>query len=590
MFAAARTFLLTFGIACLVSACGEEMTDLTTDGIDGVNDIGSTAGKADGPFTDCELAQVLVFVNLDTSDVATMKAAGVHTRACNNIFAHRAGDDGVLGTADDRQLHTIGELDDVPYVGKAAFRQLVAHVTPLCASATTGVEVVFSPQPYENSHLTKVVEAINGATTSVDIAMYSFSDSAISAALEAAVERGVSVRMVFESGKKDKSSPAGTKSAKLEEIGVDVRWINKIMHHKYAIVDGPFDSLDRAATGTLITGSANWSRSAATRYDENTVILRGNNEALLRFQREFNLMWEFSRDFVWVESFNWFASATIEESDIEDNANFDAIFTSDNFKTKITSHGPTFSSVSGRNTVSDKLVEMIWAAQSSIHVASGHLRSRPVSEALMAKAQAEPHMDIRVYLDSQEYISKWYHGKQEDKLETCLENAGSSESKQQKCMDTGFLFGYALHDAGIEVRYKYYAYRWHYSYSPQMHNKFIIFDGQTLASGSYNLSDNAEHNTLENVAIYESGAFGDLVQQFESHFETMWVTGRAEGLKDSLIHTIENATDSFPIVFDAMALDWNEVTEVKAAIKANCPAINSEAYRKHPESHMFCDL
>lgn len=41
-------------------------------------------------------------------------------------------------------------------------------------------------------------------------------------------------------------------------------------------------------------------------------------------------------------------------------------------------------------------------ADESIWVGSGHLRSRPVAEALIAKRAADPMIDIRVYLDGQE--------------------------------------------------------------------------------------------------------------------------------------------------------------------------------------------
>ena len=576
-------------MAVSLAACGagETVEELSPDGM---NDIGLSAGKADGPFSECDLAQALVFVNAPNTNFDALKAAGVHSRAAENIIAVKAGPDETLGTADDEFFETAEELDAVFFVGPAAFRQLVAHVADNCVQTAAAASVIFSPQPKESSHLAAVVGAIDDAQTSVDIAMYSFSDSAISDALERAVNRGLTVRFVFETARDDKNSPENTKSSRLEDIGVDVRYINKIMHHKFAIIDGPTQRLDQASTGTLITGSANWSNSAATKYDENTIILQGNAEALLRFQQQFNLMWNYSRDFAWNELLTWFSTITIKDTDLPDDDAFDAVFTSDNFQIKQTNNGPTFSTVSGSNHVSDTLVALIMGAQSSIHVASGHLRSRPVSEAIIRKRQQDPHVDIRVYLDGQEYISSWYHKEQGTKLEECVVKAGSSKSKQQSCMDKGFLFGHALHLAGVDVRYKYYAYRWHYSYAPQMHNKFLIIDQELLASGSYNLSDNAEHQTLENVAIYRASGFPDIVAAFEARFETLWTTGQADGLFASLIAEIEGATDEFPIVFDAMSLDWNEVTQLKKAIKTHCPTINSDDFRKNPQAHFVCKL
>jgi len=451
------------------------------------------------------------------------------------------------------------------------------------------VDVVFSPQEYNNSHLARIRTLIDQAQQSIDIAIYSFGDSAISEALAAAVQRGIRVRLVFETARADQTDPANTKSSRLEDLGVDVRYVNKIMHHKFIIIDGPRESLDAANTAMLVTGSANWSGSAATRYDENTVFIQGHPEALLRYQRQFNLLWNYSRDLAWNPALEWFASMAIGDGDMVDEPDFDAIFTSDNFVVKQSSHGPTFSVVSGRNTVADRLVALIMSAKTSIHIASGHLRSRPVSEALMAKAAQDPQVEIRVYLDSQEYISSWYHSKQQRKLKDCLEAAGDSVCKHQKCLDKGFLFGYALKLAGIDVRYKYYAYRWHYSYAPQMHNKFVIIDHSTLASGSYNLSDNAEHATMENVAIYDAATFGPLVAAFETQFESLWRTGEGDRY-NALLDEVKTSKEGFPIVFPAMSLDWDEVTALKGAIKANCPVINSDDYRKKPQKHLYCEF
>ncbi|MFH2003825.1 MAG: phospholipase D-like domain-containing protein, partial [Bacteroidota bacterium] len=64
--------------------------------------------------------------------------------------------------------------------------------------------------------------------------------------------------------------------------GVDVRLKSGsgMLHHKYAIVDAePF-----GLTSYLVTGSHNWSSSAETKNDENTVIVRNNRVANLYLQ------------------------------------------------------------------------------------------------------------------------------------------------------------------------------------------------------------------------------------------------------------------------------------------------------------------
>lgn len=206
----------------------------------------------------------------------------------------------------------------------------------------------------------------------------------------------------------------------------------------------------------------------------------------------------------------------------------------------------------------------------------------------MAKAAANPTMDIRVLLDNQEYISSWYADEQLKDLGNCLNNAGDSESKKQKCFDKGFYFSQPLYEAGIPLKFKYYCYRWHYSYAPQMHNKYMIFDEASVASGSYNLSDNAEHNTLENIVIYNAASHPQLIESFKANFNYLWTMGDADGLYAKLLDEIENGTGSVPLVFEAMALTYQEVTVLKDLIKKHCPHINDNDYKANPKHHTWC--
>src|SRR5690606_25504566 len=118
------------------------------------------------------------------------------------------------------------------------------------------------------------------------------------------------------------------------------------MHHKFVIIDGPRTSLDAAETATVITGSGNWSFGAATKYDENTLFLEGEPEVTLRMQREFNHLWDHSRDFVFDASLGMPPAIAIAEEDIADGPASHAFFTSDNFSVS----GDTFS-ITGSDTV-----------------------------------------------------------------------------------------------------------------------------------------------------------------------------------------------------------------------------------------------
>jgi phosphatidylserine/phosphatidylglycerophosphate/cardiolipin synthase-like enzyme len=421
-------------------------------------------------------------------------------------------------------------------------------------------EVVFSPRSYEDSHLPRVAAHVASAQRSLDIAMYSYSDARVSQAIEAAAARGVKVRFLFDTAAEDRkltgAALESSKSGRLEKQGVEVRWVNKIMHHKFVIVDGPRDDAAHAATATLVTGSANWSNGAATRYDENTLFLTGYPELALRFQREFDLLWEHSREIAVNPAVPWELSGyAVSDQAIAtaDQAGVHALFTSDNF----TVTGTTFR-VTPRTQVSDAWVAAIKGARRSIHVASGHLRTQSIADALLAK-HAEG-LDVRVYLDGQEY------------------SASTAPSD---------LWGPALARAGVTLRYKYYAYRWDHSYADQMHHKYMVIDGETLYTGSYNLSANAENATFENVVVLGGNAHASLVSSFEANFAALFETGRAEGRLAALMQTVADAP-LIPLVFAPMALTGTEIASLKRALRDACPAADSEPFRTDPAAHRTC--
>jgi phosphatidylserine/phosphatidylglycerophosphate/cardiolipin synthase-like enzyme len=547
----------------------------------------------ESPWSDCELESVLQIVNGSELSEEALIAAGLHTRAAQNIVAYRAGADEVIGTEDDEHIDSLEELDGIYFVGPVAIEQLVAIGASACLeqqASNEAIEVVFSPSPYHESHIARVGVLFDAAERSIDIAMYSFWDNGLIGPIEDAVDRGVTVRMIFNGARDDKKAPQGTRSALLESLGVDVRYVNKIMHHKFVLIDGPQDSVAQADDAILVTGSANWSWSAATRYDEHTLFAYGNDKLNLLFQSEFNLLWGHSRDLVWNEDLERVDTVFISPVSIPDDMGVGAVFTSANFEPYIHStYGPTFKVVSGENTVSDYLVSLIYSAKTSIDIASGHLRSRPIAQALLEVHALKPQIAIRVLLDGQEYTSESRQESQEAALEECVEEAGESVSKAQKCMDVGYYFARELHDAGIPLRFKWYAYKWHYKYAEQMHHKHFIVDGALVVAGSYNLSDNAEHNTFENMVRLHGALYPDLVSAFETNFETLWVQGESEDRYEAYLDEVVHGQEDFPIVVSPMAIDTEQVQALKAAIYQECPMVSKEVFHKEPWEYTVCE-
>lgn len=587
-----RTLAATLTALLATSTFGCAPRDQVLDG----ENTPFPTGKTDGGIDEgsAEALAVLALVNDPSVDFAELDLdAGLHATAARNIIDYRNGPDAQVTTSDDEIYDDLAELDKVAFVGPSALTALLdyAKAKGLLSDTATEAAVIFSPQPLESSHNSRIAKMIDDAQESIDIAMYSYSSAEIAGALRDAVDRGVDVRFIFETANASDKKLTGSallssKSGRLEQDGIDVRYINKIMHHKFILVDGPRHDVSAAASSSIASGSANWSSGGATIYDENTLFLTGVPEAALEMQREFDRMWTHSSDLV-VDATLPFTTSTldIDDASIPDDPDLDVYFTSDNFDV---ADGSTSFRLRSREDmrVSDVWVQAIEDATESIWIASGHMRLRPVAEALIAKKQANPDMDIRVYVDQQEYISVDGNASQIESQELCLQGA-TTPIQIFDCENKSFLWARAIGEAGIETRYKYYAYRWHFSYAEQMHNKFMIIDGDELLSGSYNLSINAEHNTFENVMHLRAPTYSGLVQTYVNYFEDVMETGRGNGELDALRDEIETAS-MIPLVFGSMALTYDEATSLKSLIRANCSQVDSSVFRKSPQTHKLC--
>ena len=136
-----------------------------------------------------------------------------------------------------------------------------------------------------------------------------------------------------------------------------------------------------------------------------------------------------------------------------------------------------------QSSVAGRLIEKINAAQSSIHIAAFEFNLTPVAEALIAAQQRG--VDIRWVTDDE-------HGLEADE----------EPDRGQFAM---------LQDAGIEVRSD--------TRSALMHNKFWIFDGQIVWSGSTNVTENGVFDQDNNVIVIQSP---ELAAIYEREFQEMW--------------------------------------------------------------------
>jgi phosphatidylserine/phosphatidylglycerophosphate/cardiolipin synthase-like enzyme len=136
-----------------------------------------------------------------------------------------------------------------------------------------------------------------------------------------------------------------------------------------------------------------------------------------------------------------------------------------------------------RGTIPEKLIDYISSAQSTIHIAAFEFDLTPVAEALIAAHQRGVEV---LWVTDDEY------GIEADK----------ERGHGQFAM---------LKKAGLKVKDD--------GRGALMHNKFWIFDGQTVWTGSTNITVNGNFRNNNNVIVIESPA---LAATYEREFAEMW--------------------------------------------------------------------
>lgn len=126
----------------------------------------------------------------------------------------------------------------------------------------------------------KIASMMSSARHTIDICVFTITDDRIAEPIQAAHNRGVKVRVITDN---DKANDRGSDAERLARAGLEVR-VDRTehhMHHKFALFDGT----------RLLTGSYNWTRSAAA-YNEENLIVTDNRELIAGFDAEFERLWK----------------------------------------------------------------------------------------------------------------------------------------------------------------------------------------------------------------------------------------------------------------------------------------------------------
>lgn len=139
------------------------------------------------------------------------------------------------------------------------------------------VTTLFSPGDACGKHIRSLMRE---AQERLDICVFTISDNDIADAIKNAFDRGINVRIVTDN---DKLWDEGSDIKALYEHGIEVKidQTDYHMHHKFMVVDGH----------TVLTGSYNWTRSAA-QFNHENIISFTDRQVSQKFSAEFEKLWE----------------------------------------------------------------------------------------------------------------------------------------------------------------------------------------------------------------------------------------------------------------------------------------------------------
>ena len=146
--------------------------------------------------------------------------------------------------------------------------------------ASCVVQALFVTPAIDGTIRDALLGLISQAQSTIDVAIYSFTDDELATALIDAYNRGVRVRVMMEA---ENVNSRGSEALRLAQAGIPVKadQASGLFHHKFIVIDDTW----------VVTGSYNWSASANDSNYENIVILQCSEIAAI-FARHFEtILW-----------------------------------------------------------------------------------------------------------------------------------------------------------------------------------------------------------------------------------------------------------------------------------------------------------
>jgi len=309
-----------------------------------------------------------------------------------------------------------------------------------------------------------LIDAIGKTNSTLDLALFGITLDEVANAIVKAQEKGVKVRVVMNQNHtfgRRTSPQVELLKGKVEMRSLRGTWTYGVMHNKISIYDGKM----------METGSYNWT-VAATNDNYENVMFTSDKEMVSGYQNYFDYMWSLARPVAdGPRGEVAYGSYPTPTQDPQPSISFNSAV--------LAKYG--FSPLGGAEAT---LLAAVNASQKTIEIASYSFYSKPLVEALIAAH--ERGVAVHVVTDKTMAVKSG--------LTTRMVKAG---------IKLKWMKGRAGKGA--------------------MHNKFAVFDGKLMESGSHNWTSNAEMNDFENFYVC---ADSDYVGAFAKKFSQLFALAK----------------------------------------------------------------
>jgi len=350
-----------------------------------------------------------------------------------------------------------------------------------------------------------IIDSINQATATVDIAVQQLNLPGIAEALVERQRRGVQIRLILENDYADASQVEAlqildqAQIARLDDTA-DGSKGSGLMHHKFVVIDGR----------QVVTGSANFTYSGI-HGDADTAQSRGNANALLKidspeiaqlFLQEFNRMWGDGPGAQTNSQFGLQKSPHTAQSAILPIGTLSLQFS------------PVSSSMPWEQSVNGLISRTLAQSTRSIDLALFVFSEQPIANQL--EHQAQKGTNIQALIDP----SFAYRSYSE-----ALDMLGVAIPDQRcKLASNNQPWTAPISSVGIPKL----------PVGDKLHHKFAVVDEQTVIIGSHNWSHAANTNNDETLMVIRNKVVADhFSREFDRLYETA-VTGETRSLRQKI--------------------------------------------------------